>query len=715
MARLPQPGADSGRWGEILNEYLLQSHTSDGSLKDIPQSKVTNLESTLASKANSSAIPTLPSQVGAEPVGLSQSTKGGLNSTFGEGYDVIIGAGQSNNLGFLSPVDAAIDTAEPGVKFWGTNPDTQSTYHKINEVGSQSLLGPMNTDGTYTFLVGFARRWQATYNRRVLIIPMGVGGAGFEGNGSKAARWKATDVAGRLNLCTGTINETIAAIAATGEPCHVVGILWNQGEADANVNVSQATHTANFDAMLARIRSEIPGAANAPVVVARQPPERRAADGANGLGVDAAHIDTPGRVPLSALVDPPAGFVGGDNTHYTTEGHRRLSALYWDAFQRARINRTGLAAPIVPNLKATAVSDNVTVTWDMPTGGRTKAVGVSYWVGTGAWSTPVIVTPAAGKTVFTTGVFNTPVQIRAYTVGDGGNSDIVSTSVTTGADSNAALSLSSFTTPPLEVWALRKAIAEHSLPCIKVRRSSDDTTLDIGFSANLLDTTALLAFVGAGSGYIDTWYDQSGHNRHLTQPTLAFQPRIVNAGTLDTIATGKPSAVWDGTDDVLSGSFAGLYNDTSPVTTLAVVEGLGVTNGCVFSEGRSTAATGYYMFMRTNSNGRMGTVISSTGTDLSHTGNSVVPFTAGAPHMAMLVDSRTEATHVVDTQSAPAVTYTRNVTPTTPNRTSVGALVRNTTSNWWPGKMTEVWGFQANVAADQALVQASAKAKNGTP
>lgn len=34
MARLPQPGGDSGNWGDILNEYLSQSHKTDGSLKD---------------------------------------------------------------------------------------------------------------------------------------------------------------------------------------------------------------------------------------------------------------------------------------------------------------------------------------------------------------------------------------------------------------------------------------------------------------------------------------------------------------------------------------------------------------------------------------------------------------------------------------------------------------------------------------------------------
>lgn len=33
MARLPTPGADDGVWGDILNDFLLRSHNSDGSLK----------------------------------------------------------------------------------------------------------------------------------------------------------------------------------------------------------------------------------------------------------------------------------------------------------------------------------------------------------------------------------------------------------------------------------------------------------------------------------------------------------------------------------------------------------------------------------------------------------------------------------------------------------------------------------------------------------
>lgn len=42
MSRLPNPGADEGTWGEILNDYLSVAHTSDGSLKHV--AKVYNVK-----------------------------------------------------------------------------------------------------------------------------------------------------------------------------------------------------------------------------------------------------------------------------------------------------------------------------------------------------------------------------------------------------------------------------------------------------------------------------------------------------------------------------------------------------------------------------------------------------------------------------------------------------------------------------------------------
>jgi hypothetical protein len=67
MSRLPIPGSDKGTWGDILNNYLSQSHNSDGSLKDgtvtdstiastISQSKVANLTTNLAAKANTTDL-----------------------------------------------------------------------------------------------------------------------------------------------------------------------------------------------------------------------------------------------------------------------------------------------------------------------------------------------------------------------------------------------------------------------------------------------------------------------------------------------------------------------------------------------------------------------------------------------------------------------------------------------------------------------------------
>jgi len=79
--------------------------------------------------------------------------------------------------------------------------------------------------------------------------------------------------------------------------------------------------------------------------------------------------------------------------------------------------------------------------------------------------------------------------------------------------------------------------------CLEVRRSSDNTTTNIGFVNNYLDTASLLAFVGSGNGFVRTWYDQSGNGNNLTQTASAsYQPQIVASGSLITrngIATMK--------------------------------------------------------------------------------------------------------------------------------------------------------------------------------
>ena len=89
-------------------------------------------------------------------------------------------------------------------------------------------------------------------------------------------------------------------------------------------------------------------------------------------------------------------------------------------------------------------------------------------------------------------------------------------------------------------YALRRLSDAYRGPLINVRRSSDNATQDIYARGDgWLDTAALMAFVGAGSGSIATWYDQAGGN-NLVQAGTGSQPVIVNAGALATI-NGRPA------------------------------------------------------------------------------------------------------------------------------------------------------------------------------
>lgn len=88
-------------------------------------------------------------------------------------------------------------------------------------------------------------------------------------------------------------------------------------------------------------------------------------------------------------------------------------------------------------------------------------------------------------------------------------------------------------------YSVRKLRSSYSGSALRVRRSSDNTEQDIGFTGNDLDTTSLSSFVGVGDGFITKWYDQSGSVNDLVQTTASLQPQIVSGGTILT-ENGKP-------------------------------------------------------------------------------------------------------------------------------------------------------------------------------
>jgi hypothetical protein len=91
---------------------------------------------------------------------------------------------------------------------------------------------------------------------------------------------------------------------------------------------------------------------------------------------------------------------------------------------------------------------------------------------------------------------------------------------------------------PAAAYSLRRLSAS-ATKAIQVRRSSDNTTLDIGFVGSDLDVASLRAFVGANNGFVTTWYDQAG-SFNATQAVALAQPAIVTSGVVNYI-NGKPA------------------------------------------------------------------------------------------------------------------------------------------------------------------------------
>ena len=111
-------------------------------------------------------------------------------------------------------------------------------------------------------------------------------------------------------------------------------------------------------------------------------------------------------------------------------------------------------------------------------------------------------------------------------------------------------------------YSLRKLRSAYTGSAIRVRRSSDNTEQNIGFTGNELDTTALLSFCGAGNGFVTTWYDQSGSGNNATQTTQANQPQIVSSGVV-ILVNSKAALKFDGSSQTVRTNSSVISTDFS--------------------------------------------------------------------------------------------------------------------------------------------------------
>lgn len=118
-------------------------------------------------------------------------------------------------------------------------------------------------------------------------------------------------------------------------------------------------------------------------------------------------------------------------------------------------------------------------------------------------------------------------------------------------------------------FSFRVLSVNNGRACMNVRRSSDNATQDIAFVNGEFDVASFSSFIGGGSGYCVTWYNQISSTLDATQATQANQPQI----TLSAHGNGKPSLFFDGTDilEIASstGSFNYLHSTTGSVAIVA--------------------------------------------------------------------------------------------------------------------------------------------------
>lgn len=112
------------------------------------------------------------------------------------------------------------------------------------------------------------------------------------------------------------------------------------------------------------------------------------------------------------------------------------------------------------------------------------------------------------------------------------------------------------TYPPYACYSIRQLVTG-ATNCIRVRRASDNTEQTIGFVSGVLDTSSLATFCSGTTGYVKTWYDQSGNGYDLTQTTTSKQPRIYASGAVDTI-NSKPAIKFTATNTLERASLAAL-------------------------------------------------------------------------------------------------------------------------------------------------------------
>ncbi len=244
-------------------------------------------------------------------------------------------------------------------------------------------------------------------------------------------------------------------------------------------------------------------------------------------------------------------------------------------------------------------------------------------------------------------------------------------------------------------FSLRKIRTAYTGNAVRIRRSTDNVEQDIGFSGTDFDASAFSTFVGAGTGFVTTWYDQGVSGYNATQTTTTAQPEITLSAQ-----NGKAVITFSGTRYLtipLSVSYFNYLHSTAGQVIIAGKPGIVADPNALYAFLGSTAAT----------TGKTGITIFFDDRTASSKNNGVYVMVtksvaAQGPIDRTEIDIVTANTFtlintIVDPDNATSTArlkfYTNNVLKSSSNTQSFAPVTTNATHNMQIGAN----GFNANI------------------
>ena len=306
------------------------------------------------------------------------------------------------------------------------------------------------------------------------------------------------------------------------------------------------------------------------------------------------------------------------NANYITFSASPFSGMYYGGTGAAQIQGIGLFS--ISNINSLTGEDLNTHLANFYHNGSnylvSKDSGTSVDLGS---YTQMNTNNVLGRNLNAATSFNGLVQeVVIYSTGDDSNNSLIKSNINSHYNiywDGSQTSLLDDYPSASAAYSLRALSSAYTGSAIKVRRSSDNAEQDIRFLYDgSLDTASLLSFVGAGDGFVTTWYDQSGSGFNAAQATAASQPKIVNAGAL-ILVNSKPSILLDGVNDCLVSSSLSL---SQPISYYHLNKVNTITSNTYYFDSNSSLSTQRNVNYYSNTNLLSmfaGSVISNSGID----------------------------------------------------------------------------------------------------